>query len=69
MINVMLVDDQTLVREGIKSLLALSEDIRVIAEASDGEQVLTILRDSMEQQPIDVILMDIPQTPRWAQAG
>lgn len=59
MINVMLVDDQTLVREGIKSLLALSEDIRVVTEASDGEQVLTVLRDSMEQQPIDMILMDI----------
>jgi DNA-binding NarL/FixJ family response regulator len=32
MINVMLVDDQTLLREGIKSLLALSEDIKVVAK-------------------------------------
>jgi YesN/AraC family two-component response regulator len=59
MINVMLVDDQTLLREGIKSLLALSEDIKVVAEASDGEQVLTILLATIERQTVDVILMDI----------
>ena len=58
MINVMLVDDQTLLREGIKSLLALSEDIKVVAEASDGEQVLTILLGTIERQTVDVILMD-----------
>ncbi|MFQ3191210.1 MAG: DNA-binding NarL/FixJ family response regulator [Paraglaciecola sp.] len=59
MINVMLVDDQTLLREGIKSLLGLSEDIKVVAEASDGEQVLTILQGLIKHQTVDVILMDI----------
>jgi DNA-binding NarL/FixJ family response regulator len=61
MINVMLVDDQTLIREGIKSLLALSEDIKVVAEASNGEQVLTVILDSIrhEKVDVDVILMDI----------
>ncbi|MFT5923459.1 MAG: DNA-binding NarL/FixJ family response regulator [Paraglaciecola sp.] len=59
MINVMLVDDQTLVREGIKSLLALSGDIKVVAEASDGEQVLTICQKAIEHNTVDVILMDI----------
>ena len=59
MINVMLVDDQTLIREGIKSLLGLSEDIRVVAEASDGEQVLTVLLDTIKMKTVDVILMDI----------
>ena len=59
MINVMLVDDQTLVREGIKSLLGLSADIKVVAEASDGEQVLTVLQETIKQQNVDVILMDI----------
>jgi DNA-binding NarL/FixJ family response regulator len=58
MINVMLVDDQTLLREGIKSLLALSEDIKVVAKANDGEQVLTILLGTIERQTVDVILMD-----------
>jgi DNA-binding NarL/FixJ family response regulator len=59
MINVMLVDDQTLVREGIKSLLALSEDIKLVAEASNGEQVLAVLKESIKKQTVDVILMDI----------
>lgn len=59
MINVMLVDDQTLVREGIKSLLALSHEIKVVAEASNGEQVLNTLLESIEKQSVDVILMDI----------
>ena len=34
MIRVCLVDDQTLVRQGVKSLLALAEGIEVIAETS-----------------------------------
>lgn len=55
----MLVDDQTLVREGIKSLLALSQDIKVVAEANDGAQVLINLQTSINKQTVDVILMDI----------
>lgn len=54
-VNVMLVDDQNLVREGIKSLLNLAERINIIGEASDGEEALELL-DTL--QP-DVILMDI----------
>jgi DNA-binding NarL/FixJ family response regulator len=57
MINVMLVDDQTLLREGIKSLLALSSDIKVVAEQNDGENVVTTIQQI--STPIDVILMDI----------
>jgi DNA-binding NarL/FixJ family response regulator len=51
----MLVDDQTLVREGIRSLLALADDIEVVAEANDG-------REALEQLPEvdpDVVLLDI----------
>lgn len=54
-IAVMIVDDQALVRAGIKSLLMLSEVIDVVAEASDGEQVIEIIQ---AKQP-DVVLMDI----------
>ena len=39
-IRVCLVDDQTLVRQGIRSLLALAEGIEVIAEAGDGRQAV-----------------------------
>jgi DNA-binding NarL/FixJ family response regulator len=44
-ISVCLVDDQTLVRQGIRSLLELSDDIRVFAEAGDRAQTVeTITR-------------------------
>jgi two-component system invasion response regulator UvrY len=55
MINVMLVDDHGLVRNGIKRLLNDVDGIAVVAEAETGEQAIKQVR---EQQP-DVILMDI----------
>lgn len=55
MIRVMLVDDQTLVRQGVRSLLALSSDIEVIAEAPDGE---TAVQQVPEVKP-DVLLLDM----------
>ena len=55
MINVMLVDDHDLVRKGIKRLLDDTQGIKVIAEATDGEQAISQVR---KQKP-DVILMDI----------
>ncbi|NQZ06390.1 MAG: response regulator transcription factor [Algicola sp.] len=54
-INVLLVDDQTLVRQGIQSLLSLSDKVEVIAQASDGSEVLGAV---VEHKP-DVILLDI----------
>ena len=58
MINLLLVDDQTLVRQGIKSLLGLSEKIKVAAEASDGQAALDYLQNE-RQERVDLILMDI----------
>ncbi|UXI69586.1 response regulator [Tahibacter amnicola] len=55
MISVLLVDDQTLVRQGIRSLLELSDDIRVIAEASDGAQAVELI----PQKKPDVVLLDL----------
>jgi len=55
MINVMLVDDQNLVRKGVRSLLELSEEIEVIAEASDG---IEAIRTIPEVRP-DVVLLDM----------
>jgi len=57
MINVLLVDDQTLVRHGIKSLLALSDNINVVAEAENGQVALDLLQQS--DNNIDLVLMDI----------
>jgi DNA-binding NarL/FixJ family response regulator len=54
-IRACLVDDQTLVREGIRGLLALADDIEVVAEAGDGEQALAAIA---EHDP-DVVLLDL----------
>ncbi len=57
MIRILLVDDQTLVRQGIRSLLSLPEanGLEVVAEASDGQQAVAMVP---EINP-DVILMDM----------
>ena len=55
MIRVVLVDDQTLVRQGVRGLLELLPDIEVIGEASDGDEALQKIP---ELKP-DVLLLDI----------
>jgi DNA-binding NarL/FixJ family response regulator len=55
MISVCLVDDQTLVRQGIRSLLELSDEIRVVAEAADGTQAV----DTIPKVKPDVVLLDM----------
>lgn len=55
MIKVMLVDDQNLVRKGVRSLLELSEEIKVVAEAADGAEAIRLVP---EAQP-DVMLLDM----------
>lgn len=55
MIRVCLVEDQTLVREGLRALLALNSDIEVVGEAADGEEALELL----EREKPDVVLLDL----------
>ncbi len=54
-IKVFIVDDQTLVRGGIRSLLSLSDQIEVVGEAADGKQAISEIR---RIEP-DTVLMDI----------
>jgi two-component system, NarL family, response regulator DegU len=54
-INVMIADDHSMVREGIKQLLELDGDIIVNAEASNGKQCIEIL----DEKQTDVLLLDI----------
>jgi DNA-binding NarL/FixJ family response regulator len=54
-IRVLLADDHTLVRAGIRSLLEKLPGVEVAGEASDGREVITLIET---QQP-DVVLMDI----------
>ncbi len=54
-IRVLIVDDHSILREGLHSLLSLNEGLRVIGEAGNGKEALERVRDL---QP-DVVLMDI----------
>ena len=55
MIRVFLVDDQTLVRKGIRSLLSLLPDIEVVGEAADGAEAVRVIPAAAP----DVVLLDI----------
>ncbi|MEH2411910.1 response regulator transcription factor [Nostoc sp.] len=55
MIKVLLVDDQSLIRQGLKALLELEPDIEIVGEAENGEQAINLVA---KLQP-DVILLDI----------
>jgi len=54
-IRVLIVDDHTLVRAGIRALLALVADVEVVGEASDGKEAL----EKTKQLVPDVVLMDL----------
>jgi len=54
-IKVLVVDDHTVVRDGICALLALAPDIEVVGEAGDGREALEKLR----ALSADVVLMDV----------
>ena len=55
MIRVVLVEDQTLVRQGIRSLLELAGDVAIVAEAADGEEGLV----AIQRERPDVVLLDL----------
>jgi DNA-binding NarL/FixJ family response regulator len=55
MITVLLVDDQSIVRQGLRMQLALEPDLKVIGEAENGEEALELAK---RMHP-NVILMDI----------
>ena len=54
-ITVLIVDDHTLVRDGIRSLLELVTNIEVVGEAANGREALEQVKELMP----DVVLMDL----------
>ncbi len=54
-IRVLVVDDHTIVRDGVRALLTLAGDIEVVGEAANGREALEMVR----QLAPDVVLMDI----------
>ncbi|WP_370617354.1 response regulator [Mumia qirimensis] len=55
MIRVLLVDDQPLIRTGLRALLDAEDSIEVVGEAGDGERALAV---ALEERP-DLVLMDV----------
>jgi DNA-binding NarL/FixJ family response regulator len=55
MIKVLLVDDQTLIRQGIRLLLEIESDIQVVGQAANGREAL----EQVETLRPDVVLMDV----------
>jgi DNA-binding NarL/FixJ family response regulator len=55
MINVLIADDHTLIRKGLKQILDDTEDMRVAGEAETGMQAIQMAQKS----PFDMVLLDI----------
>ena len=55
MIRVLLVDDQELVRAGLRRIMQTTDDLEVVAECSDGDEVV----DAVRTDRPDVVVMDI----------
>jgi DNA-binding NarL/FixJ family response regulator len=54
-ISVVVVDDEPLIRSGLRAIIDAEADLRVVGEAGDGAEVLSVVRRT---QP-DVVLMDV----------
>ena len=55
MIRVLIADDHAVVRQGLRTFLALQDDMEVVADAADGEEAV---RAAREHAP-DIVLMDL----------
>ena len=55
MTRILLVDDHTILREGIRALLSSEADLQVVGEAADGHELLALLATT----PAEVVLLDI----------
>ena len=55
MTRLLLADDHTILRDGIRALLSAEYDLEVVGEAGNGAEVLALL----ETTPVDVVLMDV----------
>ncbi len=54
-IKILLVDDHAIMRDGIRALLSLSDDIEIVGEASEGKEAVEKAQELMP----DVVVMDI----------
>ena len=64
MIRVLVCDDHTIVRQGIKQILADAGDIALAGEAANAPDAVALVRDLVRAGAIDVVLMDIAMPQR-----
>lgn len=60
MIRVLIADDHTIVRHGLRQILSSEQDMSVSAEAQNGQEVLDIVR----REPVDIVVLDISMPGR-----
>jgi DNA-binding NarL/FixJ family response regulator len=60
MIRVVIADDHSIVREGLKQLLSAAGDLEIVGEARDGQETLQLVRDN----EVDVLLIDLSMPGR-----
>ena len=60
MIRIVLADDHTIVRSGLKQILESEHDIKVVFEAGSGDEAVEFVRSNS----VDVVVMDITMPPR-----
>jgi two-component system invasion response regulator UvrY len=60
MIRILIADDHTLMREGLKQILSTAGDMLVVGEACDGSQTLDSIRDNA----LDLVLLDMSMPGR-----
>ncbi|AFY94172.1 response regulator [Chamaesiphon minutus] len=63
MIRLVLVDDQNLIRRGLRALLKTDPELEIVGEAENGLEAISLLEgfanDAVENLPPDLVLMDI----------
>jgi DNA-binding NarL/FixJ family response regulator len=58
--NILIVDDQIIIRQGLQSLLELKPDLTVVGDAENGEEAIALIKSlqGSDREP-DVVLMDV----------
>jgi DNA-binding NarL/FixJ family response regulator len=60
MISILIVDDQTIIRHGLKSLLEIQPDLTVVGDAANGQEAIDAIASLQENnQLLDVVLLDM----------
>ncbi len=59
MLNILIVEDQKLIREGLTALLSLEEDLTIVGEAENGQAALALLAKLPKEQQPKIALLDM----------